>query len=99
MDVGGWPADRPLIEKLTVLIEDLRSDVDAIVDDYAPRARIDGDAVHVVEVAGARVVRRRAFLAPSHEVFPARLQLHDARVLVAVGDEERAVGQPRHERG
>src|SRR5687768_14098577 len=99
MNVRRWATEAPLIQELAVLVEDLHAVVGAVVDEYAPRARVDGDPVHIVEIAGPPIVRRRAFLAPGHDIFAGSVELHDPRVLVAVGDEERAVGQPRHERG
>ena len=69
-----------------------------IVDEYLSRLRIDGDAVHVVEVAGPLLAGRRPFLSPCHQELAVLVELHDARVGVAVGDIERAVGQPRDER-
>ena len=99
-DGGGTEA--PLAEVLAVLVEHLHAVVLPIVDEHLPRLRIDGDAVDVVHVAGTLLRRRAAAgcagLAPRHQVLAVLVELHDARVRVAVGDEERAVGQPRHER-
>src|SRR4030095_4183145 len=87
----------PLVEILPVLVEHLHTAVAAIVDEHATRLRIDRDPVNVVEVAGT-LLGGRAALAPRHQVLAVLVELHDARILIPVGYEERAVRQPRHER-
>src|SRR5437762_2511162 len=56
MHVGRSLAERPLVEELSVLVEHLDTVVAAVVDVDAQCLRIHGNAVHVVEVGGARVV-------------------------------------------
>ena len=94
----GIGVDFPVVEELPVLVEHLDAVVVAIVDEHAAAHRIDGHAVHVVHVAGTRLVRRIALDAPLHQELPVLVELRDARAGVAVGDEERAVGQPVDER-
>ena len=62
----------------------------ALVGDVDVALRIDGDAVHDVELAG-----RRAARAPRLDVLAGRLVLRDPRVAVAVGDVDVAGGVPR----
>src|SRR5579883_1081507 len=94
VDVGRLVADMPLVEIFAVFVEDLNAVVAAVVDENVPRLRIDGDAVHVVEVAGTLVVWRRALHAPVQEEFAVLIELGHARAVVSVGNEECAVGQP-----
>ena len=98
MQAGWIGVDLPFVQILAVFVEHLNAMVVAIVHEHVVRLRIDGDAVHVAEVAGARLDRDRAagppLLAPLHQELAVLVELRDARAGVAVGDEEGAVGQP-----
>ena len=85
---------RPRVEELAVLVEHLDAVVRAIADVDAALL-VGHDGVHRVHVVRARLVGRRAAHAPRRDVLAVPIELDDARVRVAVADEEGAVGQPR----
>ena len=74
---------------LAVLVEHLDAAVAAISDVEAPFV-VDRDGVH----GRPELTRARSFLPPRHQELAVLVELDDALVLIAVGDEERAVGQP-----
>src|SRR4029077_18577380 len=92
--VGRLVADMPFIEIFAVFVEDLNAMVAAIVDEDVARLRVDSDAVHVIEVAGALVVGRRALLSPIEEELAVLIELGHARSVIAIGDKKAAVRQP-----
>src|ERR1700680_2703769 len=92
---GGSVAEVPLSEELAVLVEDLNAPVASVVD-VQPALVVDGDAVHGIEVVWSHLLAIFAPLAPRHQEFAGLIKFHDARFLVAVGDEEGAVRQPRN---
>ena len=98
MDVGRVLAGTPFVKIFAVFIEHLNAMVAAVVHEDAARLRIDGDAVHVVHVARALVVRRRSFLSPIEKEFAVLVEFRDARSVVAVGHKHGAVGKPRQKR-
>ena len=95
VDVRRRRTEAPLAQIFPVLVEHLDAMVLPIVDEHLTRLRIDRDAVDVVEVARPLLVRRVPLLAPRRQVLAVLVELHDARVGVAVGHEHHAVGQPR----
>ena len=62
--IGRRVADAPLVEELAIFIEHLDAVVIPVVHEDAPRLNVDCDAVHAIEIAGARFIRRIALLAP-----------------------------------
>src|SRR2546428_4029067 len=61
-------ADAPLVEEFAVLIEDLDAMIVPVIDKHTAGLDIDCDAMHAVEVAGARFIWGGALLAPGHDV-------------------------------
>ena len=92
--VGRLVADVPFVEVFAIFVEDLNAVVAAVVDEAVLGLRVDGDAVDVIEVTGALVVRRRAFHSPIEQELAVLIELGHARSVIAIGDEEGAVGQP-----
>src|SRR5882762_5200118 len=93
---GGPVAEIPLIEELAILIEDLNAPVTSVVDIKSALV-VNGDAVHGIEVVWPLLIAAGlAPLAPGHQEFSGLIKFHDARFLVAIGDEEGAVRQPRN---
>src|SRR5260221_6357417 len=80
---------RKLVEVLAVLVEHLDAIVRAIGDVDAS-VLVDRDRVRRLQLAVAGAAR-----APHHQELAVLVELGDARVAVAVADEEGPVGQPR----
>src|SRR6185503_3031692 len=68
----------PLVQELAVFIEHLDAAVVAVVDVYAARGRVDRDAVHAVEVAGAPFVRLGPLLSPLQQLLAVHVVLDHA---------------------
>ena len=98
VDVGGPLAHAPLVQVFAVFVEDLDSAVAAVVDEDPVGRRVDGNAVDIVPVVGASLVGRRTPLAPGGQVIAFGVELDHPGAVVAVGDDEAAVGEPGHER-
>ena len=85
--------DRPLLDELAVLVENLHAIVPAVAHIDAPAHRIGGDAVHRIEITRTRL-GRGALLAPRQDELAVPIELRDTRAVVAVGHEQAAVGEP-----
>src|ERR1035441_7649391 len=93
----GWIARPPLVEKLTVLVENLNPAVLAVIHKNSPRHRVDGEAVHTVEIAGTRFLPHLALLPPGHEELTVLVELGDAGTVVPIRHEHGAIGKPAEE--
>src|SRR4029077_1248509 len=83
----------PLLEEISVLVEDLDAAVAAVADEQAP-LRVHRERVRRVELAV-----RTSLLAPRLDELPFRGELNDARVrvpAVAVSDEDVPVRRGEH---
>src|SRR5438270_162872 len=87
-------AGAPLIEELAIFVENLDAMVGPVGYEDAVSLRIEDHAVHILEDAWPRVVRRIGRLAEGHQEFAVFVELHDARIAVAIGDEDGPVRQP-----
>src|SRR5882762_9118428 len=98
---GRRSVNLPFVEILAVFIEDLDAVIVPIVHENVAGLLVNGDTMHVAEIAGTSVERfviassaRAAFNAPLHEEFSVLVKLGDARSRVAIGDEESAIREP-----
>ncbi len=82
-----------MFEELAILIEDLDAVVRAIAD-VQTILLVDHDRVHRVHVVRPRLVGRIAAHAPRCEVLAVPVEFDDARIDVAVADEEGPIRQP-----
>jgi len=98
---GRRSVNLPFVEILAVFIEDLDAVIVPIVHENVAGLLVNGDTMHVAEIAGTSVERfviassaRAAFNAPLHEEFSVLVKLGDAGSRVAIGDEESAIREP-----
>src|ERR1700686_4529298 len=92
---GRRSVNLPFVKILAVFIEHLDAVIVPIVHENVRGLLVDGDPMHIAEIAGTSVDRfgiasaaRAAFNAPLHEEFSAFVKLGDTRSRVAVGDEK-----------
>src|SRR5712692_4610848 len=87
---GPWRADIEVHRlKFTVVIEDLNPAVFPVADVYVPLG-VRGDRVHGMKLAGLRPSG-----APGLDEFSVLVELRDARIVVAIGDEDVSIRIPR----
>src|SRR5712691_10900643 len=80
---------RPLVEELAVLVKHLNAPVRSIGNKDVVVSAAHGDSVRGVELT-----RGRALAPPLQQNLSVLVELHDALIAVAVGDEEALVRQP-----
>src|SRR5262245_60779219 len=99
MNIGRFFTRTPFVKVLPVFIERLYSVTRSIIYEHASSLWINGDAMNIVEVAGPLVIGRISFLAPIQKELAVLVELGDARSVVTVRHEHRAVGKPCQESG
>src|SRR5262245_13007658 len=97
MNVRRLLTGAPFVQILAVFVERLDPMIRPIVHKNAPRLRIDGDAVDVIEIPRPFVIRWISFLAPVEKELAVLVELRHACSVVAVRDEHRAVREPGEE--
>src|SRR5262245_12782076 len=71
----------------------------SIVHEHPSCLWIDGNTVNIVEVAGPLVIWWISFLAPVEYKLAVLIEFRDARSVVSIRHEQRAVGKPSQESG
>src|SRR5947209_4035118 len=83
MQARWFHGNLPFRKVLAVLVEDLDAVVVAVVDEDAPRLDVDRNPVNVVHVTRPGFLSRIAGLAEVQEEIAIRVELGDARAVVA----------------
>ena len=86
----------PLVEIVTIFIEDLNPIIASVIYKYTSRLGMNGDTVYVMPITGPRLSATLTSLAPFQKIVPILVKLYNARAVVSIRHIKATVGRPIH---